>query len=103
MQRPEVFLGKLRMLESDARRGTIISMSTDELRSAALSLPTEDRANLAKDLLQSLHGPADPNVDAAWLAEVERRAHEIADGTVEPVDWEVARERIARRLRERRR
>lgn len=89
------------MLESPAGSGTLVLMSTDELRTAALSLPTEDRASLARDLLKSLHGPEEPDVDAAWLAEVERRARELADGTVEPVDWEVARERIARRLRER--
>ena len=78
-------------------------MSADELREAALSLPAGDRATLARELLRSLHGPAEAGVEAAWLAQIERRARELADGTVEPVDWEVARERIARRLRERRR
>lgn len=78
-------------------------MTARDLRDAALSLPTEDRASLARDLLQSLHGPAESGASAAWLADLERRARELADGTVEPVDWEVARERIARRLGERRR
>jgi putative addiction module component (TIGR02574 family) len=64
-------------------------------------LPREERAELAKDLLESLDEAAD-DVDADWAHEIGRRAQEVADGTVELVDWETARERIARRLRERR-
>jgi putative addiction module component (TIGR02574 family) len=78
-------------------------MSTDDLRKAALMLPPRDRADLAHELLRSLDGPPDPDVEAAWLTEIERRARELADGSVEAVDWELARQRIARRLRERRR
>jgi putative addiction module component (TIGR02574 family) len=76
-------------------------MSPKELRAAVLALPREERAELAEDLLHSLDEPVE-EVDTAWAAEVTRRARELADGTVEPVDWEVARERISRRLRERR-
>ena len=77
-------------------------MSTDELRNAALTLPSQERAKLAHELLRSLDEPFDSDVDAAWVAELERRTRELADGSVEAVDWEIARERIARRLRERR-
>lgn len=77
-------------------------MSTEELRNAALTLPSEERAKLAQDLLRSLDEPFDSDIDAAWIAELERRARELADGSVEAVDWETARERISRRLRERR-
>jgi putative addiction module component (TIGR02574 family) len=76
-------------------------MSPRDLHAAALALPREERAELAKELLESLDESPD-DVDAAWAHEISRRAQELADGTVEPVDWEVARERIARRLRERR-
>lgn len=86
------------MEESDTMR----IMSRDTLLQDALGLPTEERAKLARDLLRSLDGPADQDADKAWLAEIERRACELDDGSVEPVDWESARERIAKRLRERR-
>ena len=76
-------------------------MSTDELCEAALTLPAKERARLAHDLLRSLDEPTGPDVDEAWITEIEKRARELADGSVEPVDWEVARQRIARRLRER--
>lgn len=91
------------VIESLVPAGMMLGMSTDELRDAALTLPAKERAKLAHDLLRSLDGPPDPEVDAAWIEELERRARELADGSVEAVDWEEARDRIARRLRERRR
>ena len=78
-------------------------MTTDALLHAALALPTKDRAKLAYDLLRSLDGPADPDAEAAWTSEIARRARELDDGSVEPVHWESARQRIAQRLSERRR
>ena len=77
-------------------------MSADQVRDAALSLPATERAKLAQELLRSLHEPADADADRAWIAEIERRARVVADGSVEPVDWEDARKRIAERIRERR-
>jgi putative addiction module component (TIGR02574 family) len=77
-------------------------MSSDELRIAALALPPEDRAKLAQELLRSLDEPAEADIETAWLSEIARRASEVADGSVQAVDWEIARERIANRLRDRR-
>jgi len=77
-------------------------MSSDELRIAALALPPEDRAKLAQELLRSLDEPGEAGIETAWLTEISRRASEVADGSVQAVDWEVARERIASRLRDRR-
>jgi putative addiction module component (TIGR02574 family) len=76
-------------------------MTSDDLKAAALALPRDKRAQLAEDLLRSLD--RDPLADDVWTREVARRAREVADGTVQPVDWDVARERIARRLEDRRR
>lgn len=78
-------------------------MSSEELLETALGLPAAERAKLARELLRSLDQPEDPDVEQQWLDVIVRRAQELADGTVEPVDWDVARERISRRLRERRR
>lgn len=77
-------------------------MATTDLLSAALQLPERERAKLAHELLRSLDQQEDADVDEAWLAEVERRAEELADGSVTPVDWTIARRRIVQRLRERR-
>lgn len=75
-------------------------MSIDDLLHAALTLPTEERAQLAQDLLRSLDGPSDADSDERWIAEIERHVRELDDGSVQPVDLQTARKRIAQRLRE---
>lgn len=77
-------------------------MRFDDLRTAALALSRDDRAELAQDLIRSLDEAGDMDLETVWLGEITRRAREVADGSVQAVDWEIARERIARRLRERR-
>jgi putative addiction module component (TIGR02574 family) len=74
-------------------------MNPKELRQAALALTPQERADLAHDLLCSLEAPPDPGADGAWIAEIEKRARELADGSVVPIDWNEARERIRRRLK----
>ena len=75
-------------------------MNAKKLFEAALSLPVDERALLAHTLLDSLDGdgPADPDIEAAWIAEIATRAKELDDGSVVPVDWAEARERIRRNV-----
>jgi putative addiction module component (TIGR02574 family) len=77
-------------------------MNPKELRDAALALTPEERARLAHDLLRSLDASPELGAENAWIAEIEKRARELADGSVTPVDWDEARERIKRRLNSRR-
>lgn len=77
-------------------------VNADKLRAEALALPADARADLARVLLESLHEEADPDAAAAWVAELDRRAQAVADGTAKLVDWEDARERITARLKARR-
>ena len=77
-------------------------MSSDDLLPAALALSVKERAKLARDLLESLHDADDGDVGAAWVEEIDRRAQQVEDGTAELVEWDVAREEIARRLKARR-
>lgn len=69
----------------------------------ALQLPREERARVAREIIASLDGPADQDVEAAWLAEVERRLDDVERGTAEMVPWDVVRQRVAERLRAARR
>ncbi|WP_437505420.1 addiction module protein [Sorangium sp. So ce1099] len=73
--------------------------SRNAVLAAALQLPPEERADVAKRLIASLDGPADEDVEAAWLAEVERRLQDVDRGTAKVEAWDAARERLARRLR----
>ncbi|WP_437777177.1 addiction module protein [Sorangium sp. So ce1097] len=73
--------------------------SRNAVLAQALQLPPEERADVAKRLIASLDEPADQDVEAAWLAEVERRLQDVERGTAAFVSWDVVRERIAARLR----
>jgi putative addiction module component (TIGR02574 family) len=48
-----------------------------ELESQALKLPRRQRARLAQRLLSSLDQEVDPDAEALWLAEAERRLAEL--------------------------
>lgn len=75
-------------------------MDKDKLLEAALALSPEDRAALAHEILTSLDGEPDEDVEEAWAKEIERRVKSIQDGTAVVVDWEDARNRIRQRLRD---
>jgi putative addiction module component (TIGR02574 family) len=45
----------------------------DELEVEVLELPAEDRADLARRLIESLEEPAVGDFDAEWIEEAERR------------------------------
>jgi putative addiction module component (TIGR02574 family) len=77
-------------------------MSADELLAKVLSLPREERARLAEELLSSLEEPDDEEVLASWAAELERRAAEIGEGKVGTIEWAAACQEIARELEARR-
>jgi putative addiction module component (TIGR02574 family) len=64
----------------------------------ALRLDTDARAELAAELLASLDGPADPDAEAAWTAEIERRVAAIEAGTVALEPWEDVKRRIGREI-----
>lgn len=53
----------------------------DEITLKARSLPAEDRARIAEDLLSSLQEEADPAIEAAWDTEIRRRLDEVEAGT----------------------
>ena len=59
-----------------------MSSLVDELAQKARALPAEDRARLAEDLLATLQDKPDPEVEAAWDAEIRRRIEDIDSGRV---------------------
>ena len=48
----------------------------------ALKLPTEDRARLVRELLESLESLPSSEVESLWLEEAARRADQIDSGAV---------------------
>ena len=69
----------------------------DIFRDAA-ELSERDRATLAGLLIESLESEPDPEVEAAWAAEIERRVAELDTGAVKTIPWEQVRQRLLDRL-----
>ena len=76
-----------------------MSAKSAALRTEVLSLPTEERAVLAVELLASLDDDVsedDPaEVVLAWGAEMVRRSRQIASGEVKTLSWSEVLEQVA--------
>ena len=70
-----------------------------EILADALRLPAEERLALASELLDSVEGATDAEWDAAWLAELDRRAHDAVRDPTSVEDWATVRDRILNELR----
>lgn len=57
-------------------------MITDkkEIEKSALSLDKRDKARLADLLLKSIHGDIDPDIEQAWIQEVQKRKETLQAG-----------------------
>jgi putative addiction module component (TIGR02574 family) len=75
-----------------------MSRTFTELWREAAELTEEERASLAGLLIESLEGEPDPDVEAAWAAEIEKRVGDLDAGTAETIPWEEVRQRLIDRL-----
>jgi putative addiction module component (TIGR02574 family) len=60
----------------------------------ALRLDSAARAELVAEILASLDGPADPDAEAAWNDEIDRRIEAIEAGTIRLEPWEQVKRQI---------
>ena len=74
-----------------------MSTNVAEIEAKIRSLSLEDKTELIRSLIGELDGPADADIDRAWLIEAQRRHREIAEGKVKPVPAQ----RVFRNLRAR--
>lgn len=72
-----------------------MNRNATELLKKALSLPVEERADLAGSLIESLDNAEDDSVAAAWDEEIARRMAEIDSGKVKLVSLEEAGRRLS--------
>ena len=72
-----------------------MSREATELLKKALTLPVDERADLAGSLIESLDNTEDDSVAVAWDEEVARRMAELDSGKVKPVSLEEARRRLS--------
>lgn len=59
-------------------------MKTKDLIAEISDLPVEQRARIADQILQTLNTP-DPDIESAWMQEVEKRVDEYDKGKVDLV------------------
>jgi putative addiction module component (TIGR02574 family) len=76
-------------------------LSTDvaELEARISSLSPEDRTELIRTLIADLDGPAEADVEQAWLEEAQRRHREVVEGKVKPVPGARVFENLRSRLK----
>jgi putative addiction module component (TIGR02574 family) len=70
--------------------------SANDVLADALRLEPDSRAELAAELLASLDGPVEPDAEAAWDTEIERRIAAIEAGTMRLEPWADVKRRIER-------
>jgi putative addiction module component (TIGR02574 family) len=73
-------------------------MEARELLKQALTLPDEERAELAASLIDSLDTTVDNNVETAWQEEIARRLDEMESGKVKGIPWEEVRRKAHKLL-----
>ncbi len=62
-------------------------MNSEDIIEMAYLLEPKERLHVAESILKSL-GPPDPEVEAAWIVEIERRMEGLRNGTVELIPGE---------------
>ena len=66
-------------------------MNLETIRREALSLPVQERAQLAEQLLSSLDSLSESEIEQLWFQEAARRAAELDQGLVQRIPADVVR------------
>jgi putative addiction module component (TIGR02574 family) len=74
-----------------------VTANAQRLLDDALTLPANDRAELAAELLASLDAVA-AGVEAAWAAEIARRAADARENPDDEEDWRSALAEVQREV-----
>ena len=71
----------------------------EEIREEIRALSISEKEELLRSLWEELDGPADPDVEAAWLEEVRRRDLELDRGQAESTPAEEVFQRLRSTLK----
>jgi putative addiction module component (TIGR02574 family) len=75
-----------------------VTKAATEILTEALALTPEERMDLAAELLASVDGPADPDWEQAWQAELDRRASTSDASNTPAAEWSEVRARVLGKL-----
>ena len=78
-------MGRLLRASVTVVGATISTMKAETIRREALSLPVQERAELAEQLLSSLDDLSEAEIEQLWLREAARRAEELDRGVTKRV------------------
>ncbi len=68
--------------------------SSQAILEQALKLPSNERAAVAEQLIQSLDPIQETDVEQAWQQEVQRRLTEFENGEATTIPWEEVQRRL---------
>jgi putative addiction module component (TIGR02574 family) len=77
----------------------MMSIATAEIEAKIRALSPDEKADLVRVLIAELDGPADADVETAWIKEAQRRHREIVEGKVQPVPGEQVYANLRNRLK----
>jgi putative addiction module component (TIGR02574 family) len=77
----------------------MMSTATAEIEAKIRALSPDEKAGLVRVLIAELDGPADADVETAWIQEAQRRHREIVEGKVQPVPGEQVYANLRNRLK----
>jgi len=72
--------------------------SARKLLDEVLALPEAERLEMASEIIASVDGPRDGDWDAAWLAELDRRADAAKSRGQSASEWSDVRARVLKGL-----
>ena len=94
-----ILLHHLTIATLSALVGTMNTAQLESITNAAMTLPEQERAKLARDLVASLDGPVDSSVAEAWDTEICRRIIDIESGKTALLDADEVIARARARIR----
>jgi putative addiction module component (TIGR02574 family) len=75
-----------------------MTKAAESLLHEAMKLEVSERAELASELLASLEGEPEEEVEAAWAAEIQRRIERIEAGSEKLLPWDDVKRRIDKEI-----
>ncbi|MBN2153784.1 MAG: addiction module protein [Candidatus Lokiarchaeota archaeon] len=75
-----------------------MASKSEEIKKEALQLPVHERASLAVSLIRSLDEEGDPDTEAKWMEEAERRYREYQEGKARGIPADEVFQRIKSKL-----
>jgi putative addiction module component (TIGR02574 family) len=76
-----------------------MSTTTAEIEARIRGLSSDEKADLIRSLIAELDGPADTDVEAAWVKEAQRRHREVVESKVQPIPGEQVFANLRERLK----